>query len=383
MDDITKEKDDVVRTTLSVGTDVSGNEITVDIPAGNTLDIDPEIIKKINDPEWISNNRERERKKNSERLNNYFKNTRFSGPKSDDFESRQLFDIPEAFTQLLFEVEDDDDDLDNRSRHMIKTARQASTLIEPSLLKGLTSSIGSMNYKNMTQVMDFLKFLKIENVDMSALDIPGLNEYFRIWKAQRRPSMPIIIQRLIQEADELFFEWLKTNKNLDAETKKILKTNVETRVSFLKDMSDQAGQLLYEMDDFIIQKFHLMEYGLLDDSEWFDRNKGVPGHINLTMGHYFDEFKARTGFEYKDVYDHFYKEAELELKKKEDEKKEPELKEMMGDDYIPSMVEGKSVDTQIVETEIPPIQPPNDNNHIEEQVIPSYDDLVYDEDDII
>ena len=270
------------------------------------------------------------------------------------------------------EIENDDDELDTRSRSIIKNARQNSVLVEPELMKGLLDATNnSLNYKNMPQLIDFMKHLKIENVDFNLLDMAGAEEYFKQWKALRRPSMAIIIQRLVQEADELFFDWLKGNENLDEETKHILKVDVNARVEFLRDIAEESGQRLYTMDDFIIQKFHFQEYGLVnDDQEWFNREKLVPGLVGITMGNYFDEFEARTGIPYQEVYAYWWKVVE-------DEEKAKELAETMGESYDKkSLVEGKDTNLEFVEAEPEPK---------EELVIPqpiNYGD-VWDEDDII
>ena len=357
---------------ISVGTDKDGNEIAVNLPSGGGLQIDPEILKKINDPDWIAHNRDAERQKNTDRLNNYFKNTKFSGPVANDFDNTGLFNIPKEFAHMLMEIENDDDELDTRSRSIIKNARQNSILVEPELMKGLLDATNnSLNYKNMPQLIDFMKHLKIENVDFNLLDMAGAEEYFKQWKSLRRPSMAIIIQRLVQEADELFFDWLKGNENLDDETKHILRVDVNARVEFLRDIAEESGQRLYSMEDFIIQKFHFQEYGLVnDDQEWFNREKLVPGLVGVTMGDYFDEFEARTGIPYQEVYSYWWKIVE-------DEEKAKELAETMGESYDKkSLVEGKDANLEFVEAE----PEPKEENIVPQTV--NYGD-VWDEDDII
>ena len=290
----------------------------------------------------------------------------------DDFDNTGLFNIPKEFAHMLMEIENDDDELDTRSRSIIKNARQNSILVEPELMKGLLDATNnSLNYKNMPQLIDFMKHLKIENVDFNLLDMAGAEEYFKQWKSLRRPSMAIIIQRLVQEADELFFDWLKGNENLDDETKHILRVDVNARVEFLRDIAEESGQRLYSMEDFIIQKFHFQEYGLVnDDQEWFNREKLVPGLVGVTMGDYFDEFEARTGIPYQEVYSYWWKIVE-------DEEKAKELAETMGESYDKkSLVEGKDANLEFVEAE----PEPKEENIVPQTV--NYGD-VWDEDDII
>lgn len=351
---------------ISVGKDKDGNDIKVNINPEGGLQISPEVLAKINDPEWVKANIDKEKAKRSKILDNYFKNTVASGPLAKDFErKRQLFDIPKEFAHMLVELEDDDEDLDNQSRGIIKRARQNSTVVEPDFMKGISDTIKyTLNYKNMIQVNDFLKYIKMSNVDFSVLNYEGAVEFFKKYKALRRPSIALIIQRLISETDEIFLKWLKDNEVLDEETKKILRINIPARMEFIKHMEHETGSKLFTMDDFIIQKFHFQEYGLVkEDGEWFNRNKLVPGLVGVTMGQYFDQFKERTGFDYEDVYYYYWKIVE-------EENKEKEKAETLGEDYDQiSLSENEKELNNTVETP-------------ETLKIQSYG-IVYDDDDII
>ena len=154
------------------------------------------------------------------------------------------------------------------------------------------------------------------------------------------------------------------SKVLDEETKKILRINIPARMEFIKHMEHETGSKLFTMDDFIIQKFHFQEYGLVkEDGEWFNRNKLVPGLVGVTMGQYFDQFKERTGFDYEDVYYYYWKIVE-------EENKEKEKAETLGEDYDQiSLSENEKELNNTVETP-------------ETLKIQSYG-IVYDDDDII
>ena len=147
---------------VKVGVDHKGNDIIVNINPAGGLQIDPEIMKKIRDPEWIKNNREANKVKRKKLLDAWF-DGRSNGMIAEDFEGQKndLFDIPKEFVHMLVEVEDEDDELDQRSKQIIKNARSNSTVVEPDLMKGLVDSIDSgAGYKNAIWVTDFLKYLK-------------------------------------------------------------------------------------------------------------------------------------------------------------------------------------------------------------------------------
>lgn len=339
---------------ISVGYDSKGEPITVEVPkSGGGLVMDPEIRKKISDPDYLARAREEERKRNSQALDSYFNNVKVEGPYAQDFErNRALFEIPKQFSQMIAPAEDLDDDLTDRDRAVMRRARDSAALIDPSLLKGLNDTmLNSLNYKNLPQVMDFLKHLKMENVDFKKLDGPGVTEYFNRWKAIRRPSMAVVIQRLQEEADKIFFDWLLTNKTLDPNTKSILKRDVEARIEFLAGIREESGQPLFSMDDFVIQKFYFQEYGLIkEDVEWFNRAKPVPGQPGITMGDYFDEFEARIGIKYEDIYYHFWKEVEKE-------EQEKEKQETMGEAYDTESLTENDKKMNFVEAKPEPSRP--------------------------
>lgn len=326
---------------VKVGVDHDGNDIIVNTNPSGGLQIAPEIMEKIRNPDWLKHNREAAKEKRKKLLDAWF-DGRSNGMIAEDFEGQKndLFDIPKEFVHMLVEVEDDDDELDQRSKQIIKNARANSTVVEPDLMKGLVDSIDSgAGYKNAIWVTDFLKYLKQRNVNFSLLknDMAAVKALYDEWHALKRPSIPVIMQRLIQECDELFFKWLETEKaqNLDPEVRKLLKTDIGTRVEFLHEMAAESGEQLYTIEDFILLKFQFQEYGLhQEDQEWFDRNKPIPSREGITMGNYLDEFKVRTGWDFADVFYHYWKEVE----KENEEKTKNEMQDELGNK---SLVEGK------------------------------------------
>lgn len=335
-----------------VGKDHKGNDIVVNTDPQGGLQLSNEVLEKIQDPEWIKHNREDERNRRKKLLDNWF-NAKTSGPIAHDFDKKNdLFEIPKEFVHMLTNVEDEDDELDNRSKQIIKNARKQSSVIEPDLMKGLVDAIDSgAGYKNMIHVTDFFKYLKTRNVNFNLLqknDMSAVVALYEEWHALRRPSIPVIIQRLIQECDELFFQWLETPaaQPLGDDVRAILKRDVFHRVEFLQDMERESGQKLYTIEDFIILKFQFQEYGLhKEDQEWFDRNKAIPSMTGVTMGHYLDEFKKRTGWDFVDIYVHYWKEVEKENQEKE-KNEFPEEN---------SLVEGKENISGSLETEKPDV----------------------------
>lgn len=334
-----------------VGKDHKGNDIVVNTDPTGGLQLSPDVLEKIQNPEWIKHNREDERNRRKQLLDNWF-NAKTSGPIAKDFDRKNdLFEIPKEFVHMLTAVEDEDDELDNRSKQIIKNARSQSSVVEPDLLKGLVDAIDSgAGYKNMIHVTDFLKYLKTRNVNFSLLknDMAAVKALYDEWHGLRRPSIPVIMQRLIQECDELFFQWLDTPpaQALGDDVRKILRREIPHRVEFLQDMERESGQKLYTIEDFILLKFQFQEYGLhKEDREWFNRNKLIPSMTGVTMGHYLDEFKKRTGWDFEDIYVHYWKEVEEENQKKDNEEFPKEN----------SLVEGKENATGVIETDTPDV----------------------------
>lgn len=333
-----------------VGKDHKGNDIVVNTDPHGGLQLSPEVLEKVQNPEWIKHNREDERNRRKQLLDNWF-NAKTSGPIAKDFDRKNdLFEIPKEFVHMLTNIEDEDDELDNRSKQIIKNARSQSSVVEPDLMKGLVDAIDSgAGYKNMIHVTDFLKYLKSRNVNFSLLknDMAATKALYDEWHDLRRPSIPVIIQRLIQECDKLFFDWLETPpaQALGEDVIKILRREVSHRVEFLQDMERESGQKLYTIEDFILLKFQFQEYGLhKEDKEWFNRDKLIPSMTGVTMGHYLDEFKRRTGWDFEDIYVHYWKEVEEENKKKDQEEFTPENSLVEGKENISGTIEAEAPD---------------------------------------
>ena len=333
-----------------VGKDHKGNDIVVNTDPHGGLQLSPEVLEKVQNPEWIKHNREDERNRRKQLLDNWF-NAKTSGPIAKDFDRKNdLFEIPKEFVHMLTNIEDEDDELDNRSKQIIKNARSQSSVVEPDLMKGLVDAIDSgAGYKNMIHVTDFLKYLKSRNVNFSLLknDMAATKALYDEWHGLRRPSIPVIIQRLIQECDKLFFDWLETPpaQALGEDVIKILRREVSHRVEFLQDMERESGQKLYTIEDFILLKFQFQEYGLhKEDREWFNRDKLIPSMTGVTMGHYLDEFKRRTGWDFEDIYVHYWKEVEEENKKKDQEEFTPENSLVEGKENISGTIEAEAPD---------------------------------------
>lgn len=333
-----------------VGKDHKGNDIVVNTDPHGGLQLSPEVLEKVQNPEWIKHNREDERNRRKQLLDNWF-NAKTSGPIAKDFDRKNdLFEIPKEFVHMLTNIEDEDDELDNRSKQIIKNARSQSSVVEPDLMKGLVDAIDSgAGYKNMIHVTDFLKYLKSRNVNFSLLknDMAATKALYDEWHGLRRPSIPVIIQRLIQECDKLFFDWLETPpaQALGEDVIKILRREVSHRVEFLQDMERESGQKLYTIEDFILLKFQFQEYGLhKEDKEWFNRDKLIPSMTGVTMGHYLDEFKRRTGWDFEDIYVHYWKEVEEENKKKDQEEFTPENSLVEGKENISGTIEAEAPD---------------------------------------
>lgn len=364
---------------IVVGKDHEGNDIVVNTDPRGELQMSPEIIKKINDPDWIKHNREDAKNKRKQLLDNWFNKSKTSGPIAHDFvKKNDLFEIPQEFVHMLTEVEKDDEELDDRSKRIIKDARQNSTVVEPDLLKGLVDAIDSgAGYKNMIWVTDFMKYLKERNVNFQMLnnDMTAVKVLYNEWHALKRPSIPVIMQRLLQECDELFFNWLKgpVAQKLGEDVIKTLKIDTGARVEFLRDMEAESGQKLYTIDDFILLKFQFQEYGLhKEDQEWFNRDTQIPNRPGVTMGNYLDEFRLRTGWSFEDIYYHYWKEVEQENKEKQQNGEE-----VIGESFDnKSLVEGKENELQMLEAEAP---------NVINKVINQSEDITfdYDEDDII
>lgn len=309
---------------VSLGKDEYGNEIEVKMDWQNSekdiLPISPEILAKIKNNELQEEQRQKTAEKKKKILDSYFKNTKVEGTIAEDFDKRPLFQMPEAFLHMMYEEEDEDEELDPRSRSIIKTGRKDGTVVTTSMMHGLKDAIDvASKYKNMIWVRDFLLFLKDQGVNfrMVSENPVALAEFHKQWKALRRPAVPNMIQRLLQEADDKFFKLIDQNPNIDKEMKRILKVDTESRVEFVEEMRQHSGENLYTMEDFVLQKFHFEEYGFdEDDAKWFNPNTPIPSRPGVNMGHYLNEFERRTGIRYEDIYYYYWKIVKEEQEKK-------------------------------------------------------------------
>ena len=190
-------------------------------------------------------------------------------------------------------------------------------MISPEMILGSKRSnelisMTSQTRKNDYYWLDFIRFCSTHhNIDITTID--GSTEFIdSLWDSYmkyRRPPLFILIDKTISELEENALIEMKNREDKDEELIRKYRDDIEVRKEIVKELNP------YTMDDFKIFLFYFRQFGRHpEDSEYFDPNYSVSKDVK--MSHYLNKFKERTGFDFLDVYYHYYKlSEEIDFKK--------------------------------------------------------------------
>ena len=324
------------------------------------LQLDPNIVKRLTSEE---HKEELKRKEERKRLDKFKKRLEEEGIDPESMVAKRRIEIYEKTKDFIKfpreleavfndnEIEEYADDLSMADKEEIRRAKRNGLMMSPEMLLGSkrTNDLISMTSQTKTNDfywMDFIKFCSTQhNIDITTID--GSREFIdSLWDSYmkwRRPPLHLLIEKTISELEENALADMRADENRNDEFIRSYRDDEEVRKQVVAELHP------YNMDDFKIFLFYFRQFGRhLEDSEYFDPN--YPVAKGVRMSYYLNKFKDRTGFDFLDVYYHYYKlseEIDFKMTGKADDKNEVYGKESLDEVSI----KGKDKDTIEKETD--------------------------------
>lgn len=290
------------------------------------LQLDMDIVKKLTSEE---HKEEMRKKEDIRRLEKFKKSLEKEGIDPESMVAKQRIKIYEKTKDFIRfpreleaifndnEIEEYSDELSIADKEEIRNAKRNGLMISPEMILGSKRSnelisMTSQTRQNDYYWLDFIRFCSTHhNIDITTID--GSTEFIdSLWDSYmkyRRPPLYILIDKAVSELEENALIEMKNREDKDEELIKKYRDDIEVRKEIVKELNP------YTMDDFKVFLFYFRQFGRHpEDSEYFDPNYSVSKGVK--MSHYLNKFKERTGFDFLDVYYHYYKlSEELDFKK--------------------------------------------------------------------
>ena len=299
------------------------------------LQLDPNIVKELTSKEHKEELKKKEERK---RLDKFKRRLEEEGVDPESMVAKRRIEIYEKTKDFIKfpreleavfndnEIEEYADDLSMADKEEIRRAKRNGLMMSPEMLLGSkrTNDLISMTSQTKTNDfywMDFIKFCSTQhNIDITTID--GSREFIdSLWDSYmkwRRPPLHLLIEKTISELEENALADMRADENRNDEFIRSYRDDEEVRKQVVAELHP------YSMDDFKIFLFYFRQFGRhAEDSEYFDPN--YPVAKGVRMSYYLNKFKERTGFEFLDVYYHYYKlseEIDFKMTGKADDKNE-------------------------------------------------------------
>lgn len=284
------------------------------------LQLDMDLVKKLTSKEAKE---EQKQKDEARRMKKFMATLEKEGIDPDSAVAKQRMKVYNQTKDLIRfprelevifndnEIEEYADDLTIEEKEAIRKAKSSGLMISPEMILGSkrTNDLIAMTSKtgyNDFYWMDFVKYLSSHhNIDITTIrgDEEFFNQLFPEYLKFRRPPLYILIDKCIHDLEENMLADMKADENKNDSLLIQYRDDVEVRKAVVKEAKP------YKMEDFRIFLYYFLQFGRHEeDSEYFNPNYSVSKGVK--MSHYINKFKERTGFDFLDVYYHYYKLAE-------------------------------------------------------------------------
>ena len=307
-----------------VGQDENGNDIIMKAPKnlpmidsrnGNNsgmeqlLKLDMDLVKKLTSDEYKEEQKQKERLKDIAAFN---RNLIREGidPDSEIGQNRlKMYEQSKKymkFSKVLDyymnddEIEEYKDKLTLEEREYLLESKRKGLFMTPQMIIGIREGHKMAGENFQFFEMEYNKYLATQGIDVSLRDDRLDEKYKYKFLKDRRPGLFIIIDECISYLEKTLLQKLEEDENVPRDFVESYRDSRETRLNVI------ANGTPYTMEDFKIFAYYFATFGRhQEDNVYFNREYIVYG--TTKMGEYLDKFKERTGYEFIDVYYHYYK----------------------------------------------------------------------------
>lgn len=203
--------------------------------------------------------------------------------------------------------------LDSKS---YKPGSMMKMLTTPRSMSGYEKSISSVTrdpelYKEMEQIQ-FIKYVNAQGIDFRKIDDNVQRHLWEKFIQSKRIRLDMLMESIMKEVEGYFMTIVLPDMPVEY-INRLQATQRERRTACAMMVQEQ-GPLL-EMNQLGLMAWYFDRYGFSqDDAKYFNRDV-MSYRENVTIGKIMDDFKAIVGYEFKDVYIHFYNQYMKNLQK--------------------------------------------------------------------
>lgn len=221
--------------------------------------------------------------------------------------------IPDMMMHFLSEKENELEELSEQERADIKLLRRKGIIMEPETVSGFHKTLKLVASDKTVHGVMFYRWLTQKGYTMDTLTTEKAAELSREYKKERRPSLEMLIDASIQDAEVLICEQISEdyseNEEDIAQGKGLIhkiRTIPGFKANLIKMLKDKGEELL-SLDSFRKIETYFRVYGLNEeDSIQFNPNYISNPKSKVTMQKKFDEFYKNTGHDFIKVYTYIW-----------------------------------------------------------------------------
>lgn len=277
------------------------------------LELDMNLVRSLTSKEAIQEKEEEKRRKDMKKFDRQLieegidPNSPMAVKRREIYEnSRKFMRFPKVLDHYMSneEIEEFKDKLTLDEIEQLKTNKRAGLYITPEMIIGTREGNRKAAESPTFQTMEFLRYNAANGVDISTIDNVFLEKYMPEYVKGRRPELCILIDRCINELEQQLIVDLRANEEVDEEMIEVYMSSKDARIKLVEQTKT------FKIEDFRIFEYYFLKFGHhQEDKEQFNPDYKV--YSNMTMKDYFEKFQERTGWDFLDVYYHYYKKTEL------------------------------------------------------------------------
>ena len=221
--------------------------------------------------------------------------------------------IPDMMMHFLSEKENELEELSEQERADIKLLRRKGIIMEPETVSGFHKTLKLVASDKTVHGVMFYRWLTQKGYTMDTLTTEKAAELSREYKKERRPSLELLIDASIQDAEVMICEQIAkdySDDEKDIANGKSLIHKIRTipgfKANIIKMLKDKGEEIL-SIDSFRKIETYFRVYGLNEeDSIQFNPNYISNPKSKVTMSQKFDEFYKNTGHDFIKVYTYIW-----------------------------------------------------------------------------
>lgn len=226
--------------------------------------------------------------------------------------------VPDMMVHFVTRKENEMVELTDVERNGIQKLREKGLAIEPEIVQGFNKSLKLLKKDKTIHARNAYVWMAQKGVDFNQLDEDVMKIYAEMYRKETRPSVDLLLEATLLDMQDVLEEKIRGSEEFESDKDalekyiNILRLNSEKRIAVIKLFDEKkqkegSNEKFYSMDDFRKIRTYFIKYGLHEeDSKFFDPTFIPDPKARVPMKVKFDKFKAETGYNFLDVYSHYW-----------------------------------------------------------------------------